>query len=202
MRFLQRLNDFWRTFKGTQIPLIIADDETILRALFHPDYFNSKKKSLAAEAFLPKAKSEDIEDRKRVSVLRRDYSTDSECKNSALMIRKKKYIGFVAFIGTNLSIVNSFGLGVTAALEYTPMDNKGNYSTRKKHFTGQSGVPMHAEVVYSSPLIAHIPNPAHRAYADHLASILQNSIHEDPNPDIKDWYGPALKYKDASAMRS
>ncbi|MGV3684385.1 MAG: hypothetical protein ACO1NS_02080 [Daejeonella sp.] len=187
------MKNFVSSINREKIPIDISQDEIILRVLFDPSFYNKKKDSLTRKAFWPKATGDDEEQRRRVSVMRRQYSTDTDCKKSSRAIRMNgDYVGFVSFMGVHIEHVNKLKYGVTASLEFTPLDKKGNYIHSKLAYVNQPGSPMHAELVYDFPLIPNDPNPSHRLFAEELATLLKDSVHLDPEPGSTSWLGGAM----------
>lgn len=179
--------------KDKVIPHQIASHELMLRAIFSPLFFNFKKRKLNNKAFLPPTKSKDAEQLSLVSIFRRDYSSDSACKNSALSIKinQQSYIGFLSFFPEHISYVNALpGLSVTATVIYSPIDEQNNYRhpvSGNIFYTDDPGLPMHAEIKYSCPVELDNPNTGHRYYADTLLDIVKQSMHVDEHPNEKNW---------------
>lgn len=174
------------------IPHDITEEETILRVLFRPLFFSLSKKKLHFNSFLPSSKAIDIIQRSRVSVFRRDYSSDDNCKNSALSItiNGQEYVGFLSFLAKHLSVTNDLpGMPVRAVLIYTPMDENNKYREviNKKFLITDRGFPMHAEIEYSKPLELDNPNTGHRMYADAMVKLVGHSYHLDKFPNDKNW---------------
>ncbi len=182
-----------------EIPTHIDDNETIIRAIFHP-IFVSSKKGLKFQAFLP-GKSDDAEQRKRVSVYRKNYSTDSACKNSAISIKmnQQSYYGFAAFMSKHISNINELaGMTVQAKMAFTPMDISNKYIEiqNNKIYTTDKGIPMHAEIVYNKEIELDNPNTGHRLYADKLIEITKNSVYKDIEPLLPNWHQEEIKWKE------
>jgi hypothetical protein len=182
------------------IPHQIAENETIIRAIFHPLFFSVSKRKIKNLAFLPNPNHSDLEQRKRVSVYRKNYSSENVCKNLAVAIKMngQSYIGFAAFMAHNIKTINELPeIKIKAQLLYTPMNMQNRYISlkSKKFYVDDSGFPMHAEIVYDIALDMDNPNTGHRLYADKLVEIVKNSVYIDPHPEALDWFGEEINYK-------
>lgn len=182
-----------------EIPHNIDGNETIIRTIFHPLFFSTKK-GVKYNAFLPNGRSEDLEQRKRVSVYRKDYSSDSACKNSAIAIKMKQqtYTGFVAFIAIHLLEINQMpDIKVEAEMLFSPINENNDYAviTNKKIYISGPGIPMHAEILYNKEIDPDEPNTAHRLYADKLVEITKNSVFIDKNPSEANWSQEEIRWK-------
>ncbi|TKC13153.1 hypothetical protein FA048_05940 [Pedobacter polaris] len=184
--------------KNAIIPYDIDPNELILRVLFKPLFFSASKNKIKYNSFLP-PHSIDIEQRSRVSVFRKDYSSDSNCKNSAVTIKmnNQEYVGFLSFLGIHLAKVNELpGISVKARLIYTPIDNKSNYRPLiGKFYKFDEGLPMHAEISYDKPLELDNPNINHRKYAEAMVKEVGHSVHLDRFPNDINWNDEPISFK-------
>ncbi len=194
-----RLKKCFPNKNKVEIPHNISEDETIIRAVFHPIFFSSKK-GLKPQAFLPNPRTDDAEQRKRVSVYRKNYSTDSACKNSAVSIKmnQQSYVGFAAFIAMHISNINQLNeMTIQARVSFTPMDAANRYTelANKRIYTSDKGTPMHAEIMYNKEIEMDNPNTGHRLYADKLIEITKNSVYIDKEPLVANWHQEEIKWK-------
>lgn len=88
------------------LPLEIAPDEIIVRAVKTPHHLDKKKKRLKAAAFRPRPERDDV------SVMRKRHLGNDGCKNKAVEIAKAFYIGLAALraeeiVEANASVVDS-----------------------------------------------------------------------------------------------
>lgn len=199
-RLWQLLKNYFHKKDKKAIPHDFSDDETIIRAIFHPLFYTNRK-GVTRNAFLPSPKSNDPVQRKRVSVYRKDYSSDNACKKAAVSIQmnNQSYIGFVAFISRQLNLINAMpDINVTAEMIYTPIGENNEYieTHNKVIFQEDSGVPMHAEINYSKEIEPDNPNTEHRKYADRLIEITKNSVYIDKNPSSLEWDQESIIYKE------
>lgn len=72
------------------LPLEIAPDEIIVRAIKTPYHLDKKKKRLKPAAFRPQPERDDV------SVMRKRHLGNDGCKNKAVEIAKTFYIGLAA----------------------------------------------------------------------------------------------------------
>lgn len=171
------------------IPNTIAENEVIVRNIFHPLFIKSRSKGgLKEQAFLPPHTSEDVFNktgkiRNDVSVLRLEYTNADFCKNHALQIPIKEYCGLAILkvkdcqeINSKLNDIQPYKCEVIS----TPLVN----------------LPMHADIIYSNLTIVTyrlqdktFPFQV-RAIAKSLAQAAK--YYPDPNPLVSDWKGVPL----------
>jgi hypothetical protein len=72
------------------LPIEIAPDEVIVRAIKTPYHYDEKKKQLKPSAFRPQPERDDV------SVMRKRQLGNDGCKNKAVEIAGKAYIGLAA----------------------------------------------------------------------------------------------------------
>lgn len=75
---------------GRDLPIEIATDEVIVRAIKTPYHYDEKKKRLKPAAFRPQATRDDV------SVMRKRYLGNHGCKDKAVEIAGNVYIGLAA----------------------------------------------------------------------------------------------------------
>lgn len=78
------------------LPLEIAPDEIIVRAIKTPYHFDKKKKRLKSAAFRPQAERDDV------SVMRKRHLGNDGCKNKAVEIAATSYIGLAALLAEEI----------------------------------------------------------------------------------------------------
>lgn len=188
MNFVQHLiNFFCRKLKRKQIPFPELDKEELLvRGILHPLFCSSKNK-LKREALLPPP------DRNDVSLLRHTYTDDHFCKVHAktIAIPNNIYKGLAVFKAchvTDASVVSN--KGVKVAVLGTPMNKDFEYIYSKPVYVGDVGLPMHADMLFSKPIIKGEPNTEHREIANQLLKVVR--YFPDPNVESLIWEGDKL----------
>lgn len=88
------------------LPLEIAPDEIIVRAIKTPYHFDEKKRRLKSAAFRPQAERDDV------SVMRKRHLGNDGCKDKAVKTAATSYIGLAALraeeiIETKACVVDS-----------------------------------------------------------------------------------------------
>ncbi len=174
-----------------EIPLEIAPNELLVRGIITPLFYSQSKNVLKREAFLPPPDKQDV------SLLRRFYSDDNFCKNhaAALVVNQQEYCGLATFYSHHVADLNKlFVQDVRAEIRASPIDNAGNYVTDKRVFQNDSGLPMHADLIYPSPIKKGEVQTKYREYASKLVKIA--NYFKDPNPKIAGWEGDILSWND------
>lgn len=72
------------------LPVEVAPDEVIVRAIKTPYHYDEKKRRLKSAAFRPQAERDDV------SVMRKRHLGNDGCKDKAVEIATKNYIGLAA----------------------------------------------------------------------------------------------------------
>ena len=165
------------------IPKIIDDTEILVRFIFVDNF---KKKVLDKT----KLNIQDIFLDTRlygISLQRSSYTTENECKNFALSILSKQYVGFVLFYKSDFtSSVSDYKLerGVFESfIEFTPLDENNQYLINREHIsTEDKGNPSHSDIVYINPAIKDdeaTPNTSLRLFSKKLMSKCKIIIDDD-----------------------
>lgn len=197
MRFLivwfRRLINCIRRRSRREIPLEIQVDELLIRAIVHPMFYSNTKKKIKGEAFLPPA------DKNDVSVLRRHYTNDDFCKrhSASLNLTGQAYVGMATLLARHVyetEAVAKIGVGIKA----TPLDETGNYIQPPVAFVNQPGLPMHADILYASPMAKGEVYTQFRKFANELAKIANMFLDEFPqNPG---WRGKPLTWEERTGQ--
>ncbi len=171
------------------IPRTIDENETILRCLVHPMFYSRSKKAMKREAFLPPPNKKDV------SVLRRDYtSDDSFCKNhcKTIKIGVSTYIGIAVFLARHIrEINNDEQTTIPMELKPTPLNPENELvSGYKEIFMDTPGLPMHADIIYERPLHKGMPATEHRIVANML--LKKTTLYIDKFIESNTWDGLEL----------
>jgi len=172
-----------------EIPLNVNDEELIVRGILHPLFIDSKSK-FKREAFLPPFNRNDV------SLLRRKYTNDSFCKDhcASLRISGNKYLGMATFIACHVDEINkSSDISVKPKLVATPLNEEKEIIAITPVYKTTRGLPMHADLLYPSPLIKGQPNTQYRKFANEMIKIA--NYFPDPKPDEKGWEGSPLNWE-------
>lgn len=154
-------------------------------------YFSNSDNAIKREAFLPPANSSDV------SLLRRSYTNDNFCKKrlSKLKLGDNIYCGIATFFKFHVEeIKNTIVLAdrVEVNVMGTLLDENDSYITNPPVFKKTPGTPMHADLVYETPIVKGQPNTKHRKFASNLAK--KANYFSDPNPKSSKWEGEKLKW--------
>lgn len=79
------------------LPVEVAPDEVIVRAIKTPYHYDEKKMRLKSAAFRPQAERDDV------SVMRKRHLGNDGCKDKAVEIAAKAYIGLAALRAEEIS---------------------------------------------------------------------------------------------------
>lgn len=93
---------------------------------------------------------------------------------------------------TKASLIDNNELLVS--IKGTPIDGEGNYIQTKPVFVDDKVLPMHADMLYSEPIIKGEPNSKHRAIANELLKIANYFPY--PNINSDEWEGDLLCCKE------
>jgi hypothetical protein len=160
----------------------MSENELLIRGIVHPMFCHSNKPVLKREAFLPPP------DKNDVSLLRLEYADNDFCKNHAknLVVGNNTYTGLGLFLAKHVYEINQESdVEIDVKVEGTPIDHKGNYISIPPVFVSDSGLPMHADIIYSEPTVRGEPAIKHRVFASKLAKIAK--YFPDPNPFSDKW---------------
>jgi len=154
-------------------------------------YYSASKNLVKREAFLPPSNRADV------SLLRHSYTNDNFCKIhfSKLKIGDSKYCGIATFYKYHIneiyeSISNNDKIEVQ--INGTPIDQEGNYIERPPVYKNSRGLPMHADMIYETPVVKGEPQTRHRIFANNLAKI--SNYFNDPLPESTLWPGGKLNW--------
>jgi hypothetical protein len=190
--------NFWLHLKSyifkifrKEIPFNVLDKELLIRGIVHPMYYSNSNQAIKREAFLPPSNSCDV------SLLRRLYTNDDFCKErfAKLKLGDSIYCGIATFFMFHVEeIKNTIVVAerVEVTVKGTPLDDKGNYITTPPVYKKNPGTPMHADLVYESPILKGQPNTKHRKFASKLAK--KANYFSDPYPMSSRWQGEKLKW--------
>jgi hypothetical protein len=146
---------------------------------------------LKREAFLPPP------DKRDVSLLRRSYTDDNFCKNhsASLAIKNNDYCGLATFCAYHVIEINKLSEPeMRVEIKATPLDKNKNQIKHPPVFVNDPGLPMHADLLYQTPLVKGEIYTAYRAYASKLAKVA--NYLNDPSPKTLDWTGEELSWND------
>jgi hypothetical protein len=186
-----------KTENKTEVSLIIAPNEVLVRGIIAPLWASNSKKELKANAFLPPPPKGE-EESKCVSVNRLIYCSADFCKNHAkkLEIRGNEYVGLAIFNQRMIQELNE-ELEQTdfAFIVASPIDNQNEYINTSiiTVYAEDLGVPMHADLTYSMPyskIQVHSPAIDHLQYAKKL--IKKVKYLAEPNVPVEEWTGEEL----------
>ncbi|MCI1187891.1 hypothetical protein MON38_10705 [Hymenobacter sp. DH14] len=177
------------------IPRSIAPTETLVRGIVHPFFYSDSKKSLKPEAFLPPPAKRDV------SVLRLAYTSAHFCKQHCSKLRigdKSLYVGMATLPAVAISQANEIPeVNGVVTVEATPLDNNLQLVTEIEPTTEDSGLPMHADILYRDPAPRGKANPVAMQAARFL--LKQSIYHPDPEPESEKWEGDDLQTPSAAA---
>lgn len=185
---LKHFKNFIKKLISKQIPLVISENEILVRGIVSP-FFVSSKRRLKREAFLPRNSTSGV------SLLRLYYTTEDFCKNHSanLVFPNNEYRG----LGTiNIKMVRKLNknsdLSETAYVKATPLDISLSYEKNKPVFKKDRGLPMHADLFYEGQEFqTGTVQTKYRQYSNELAKLA--SYFEDPSPKSPGWRGESLK---------
>lgn len=153
-----------------EIPISIADDENIVRAIIYPFHVNKAKTRLTKNAF---RSSKGVDE---VSVIRQTYTGSDFCKTT----------------GSELAARASVNAKYTGLAVLTPSQiraAKSEVHDSRKEYLG------HAHIAHGIVEPPYEPLPAAQQLAlDQKLETLRNTavFHSDPNPEGDGWNGPVL----------
>lgn len=145
------------------LPLEIAPDEIIVRAIKTPYHLDKKKKRLRSAAFRPQAGRDDV------SVMRKRHLGNDGCKNKAVEIAGTSYIGMAALrakeiVDAKASVVDS----------------------RDGQFVGHA----HIQQCTPAPASGQTPDPDLIERWKALADAAR--YYQDDEPQTRGWHGPDI----------
>ncbi|HEY1018438.1 MAG TPA: hypothetical protein VGE25_05540 [Sediminibacterium sp.] len=191
MNWFQHLANFICKAIKKEIPFQVGNNELLVRGILHPMFYSNSNKTVKREAFLPPSNRQDV------SLLRHGYSTDNFCKihASSLVIKDNQYCGLATFCAFHPkevfdSIIPAERIKVE--IKGTPIDENGVYISTPPVYKKSRGLPMHADMLYETPLVKGAPQTKHRQFANKLAKV-SNYFH-DPKPNSQKWSGEKLKW--------
>lgn len=172
------------------IPRSIAPAEALVRGIVHPLFYSDSKNRLKPEALLPPP------DRADVSVLRLAYTQAAFCKIHCKGLR----IGISQYVG--LAVLAEAAVGRAARQPgadpvqavASPLNAAAQpVAADALITTADPGLPMHADLVYSTPTVRGTPNPALKLAARYLVDPARTAYYADPQPESEDWLGAFLQ---------
>jgi hypothetical protein len=161
------------------IPRNIDDSEIIVRGVVSPMFISEKRKKVKHQAFLAGYGSNEV------SVLRRQFTTDTFCKVHCMKINmggENKYKGVVTFLSKHVEeSLLAAETGDDIKLSASPI-------------IARPMLPMHADILFPSKTIKGEANSDYRAFATKLAATSQ--LYLDPSPNITGpWTGEPLTWE-------
>ncbi len=193
---MQLLNFIKAIFSNLIVRKIDDSELGIVRCVIHPFHYKNAVKS---QVFEPPRKSTDV------SLVRLMYSSEHIAKRDGIELAKSKpatmnpnFKGLVVVNNKMLKEVNSIGMGLTAFILGTPIDDKNKYIDKEiKVFQFDKGKPYHADLIFSEPMPDGEPSTKHREYSSHLIKIVNDKqlFFEDKHPTNIRWCGPVLMMK-------
>lgn len=166
---------------------IILEDEICIRCILSPLFCHSTKKKLKENAFLPPPNSDEV------SLLRLIYTDLNRCKLHAKHIEdtlKEKvsdiqYQGLASITSKDVNEAN-LELDMSCLIVYAPMDKDGNYIPDYKDvYSDESGLPMHANLIYPYKMEKGKVATEARKYARRLLKLAK--FEYDNNPESMTW---------------
>lgn len=173
------------------IPQTINDNEILVRFVFLDNF---KKKNLNID----KINTQEIFLDTRligVSLQRHLYTSEQQCKNFAIGIPNKQYVGFICFyVRDFFQSVRDFRQErgeFESILEFTPLDSNNQYLIDRIHSkVSDNGNPSHSDILYINPaidLFEPTPKTSLRLFSKKLFS--KCKIILDPDYDSEDYKG-------------
>lgn len=166
---------------------IILEDEICIRCILSPLFCHSTKRKLKENAFLPPPNSNEV------SLLRLMYTDLTRCKLHAKHIEETlkekvsdiQYQGLASITSKDVNEANE-DLNMTCQIVYAPMDENGNYiSNDKDIYADESGLPMHANLLYPYKMERGEVKTEARKYARRLLKLAK--FEYDDNPEGMTW---------------
>lgn len=190
-KLLRRLINFICKKFNKEIDYNIESNELLVRGILHPIFYSNSDNAVRREAFLPPPNKNDV------SLLRRRYTNDDFCKNHAskLVIGTNTYCGLATFHPYHLDTIYKDlqeSDKILVIVKATPIDKEGNYIIKGPVLRNSSGLPMHADMLYDTPIIKGEPQTKHRKFASQLAKIC--TYFKDPMPESNGWTGVRLEW--------
>ena len=186
MSLFQHLVNFIKKFWRKKIPLVVDENEILVRGLVHPMFFSRSENTIKREAFLPPP------DKSDVSLLRLAYTNDNFCKNHSMSLQmgNNHYCGMGTILCRNVSVLNEQEKETIAIVKSTPLSQQLELIENQTIFTTTPGLPMHADLIYNQPLKKGEVQTKFRKYANKLAK--SANYFNDPKPTEPDWHGLPL----------
>jgi hypothetical protein len=169
------------------IPASIASEEVLVRGIFRPLFYSSKK--LKPLAFMP------ARDKADVSLLRLSYTNADFCKQhtSTIQVNDSEYSGLAVIVAKAVAEANLIVAekDLSVAVLSTPLRvDKSVRDIAEEIMSDDEGLPMHADLVYSKPVKRGEANAEIQLAARHL--LAQAVYYADPDIPNANWKGPEL----------
>lgn len=172
-----------------QVNKIILEDEICIRCILSPLFCHSTKMKLKENAFLPPPGSNEV------SLLRLMYTDLNRCKLHAKHIEETlkekvsgiQYQGLASITSKDVNEANKIS-SMSCQIVYAPMDKEGNYIPNNKDiYADESGLPMHANLLYPYKMVKGEVMTKARKYARQLLKLAK--FEYDNNPESMTWNG-------------
>lgn len=174
----------------TPIPRSIAPAEALVRGIVHPLFYSRSKNRFKPEALLPPPGRTDV------SVLRLSYTQAAFCKHHCrgLHIAGSIYVGLAVLLASAVADAAQQPNADPVRVEASPLDADNRpVPANVAPGTADPGLPMHADLMYSTPPVKGQPNSALLLAARYLIHPARTAFYPDPRPDADGWHGPALQ---------
>lgn len=167
---------------------IIEDAEICIRCIVSPLFVKDSKCKLKREAFLPPP------DKKEVSLLRLRYTNLNRCKQHAinLSVRNNKYWGLSSITKSDVNSTYQSKLTddekkeISVTIEYAPISDKNEYiSDGIDVYSDDTGLPMHADLVYNTKAKINEVQTQMRKFANELIKVAK--VQKDEEQSQQEW---------------
>ncbi len=179
-----------------EVSPIINLREILVRGIVHPLMYSKSGGQLKENAFKPPPGSNGV------SVLRLLYTDADFCKKhfKALVVGFHVYCGIAIIKVEDVENIHAIAADQSSIeafpkvhVRFTPLGADGKPRTDAPVFSGDVGLPMHADIVFGFVPEPEIPAPIWvRKIARALASQPPARFFEDADPDSDNWVGGTL----------
>jgi len=183
------------------IPLIINEDELLVRCIGNEIFYSTKKQRIASTAFLPPRESNEV------SLLRLSYTDAHRCKAHAKSLKIGDYI----YCGLSITKAKSFleatvligptkptyknATEIELNVVATPLDIDENKREEEEIYVTDDGLPSHADLLYNfTPEEGKTAPNALKKVAKYLSKNPPTIFFKDEDIESQNWEGPALEF--------